>query len=67
VCAHVYVYARYAVVLVPGDPLCSYHGNPKRVYVRYAVVLVPGDPLCSYRGNLKRVCVHMCMCMHVML
>jgi len=49
VCAHVYVYARYAVVLVPGDPLCSYRGNLKSVcvcvclYVRYAVVLVPGD------------------------
>jgi len=40
------VYVRYAIVLVPGDPLCSYHGNLKSVcvcvcvYNTFVVVLV---------------------------
>ena len=30
---YVHTYVRYAVLLVPSDPLCSYHGNLKSVWV----------------------------------
>jgi hypothetical protein len=46
VCMYVHMYICYAVVVVPGDPLCSYHGNLKSVWVcvcvhnTFVVVLV---------------------------
>jgi len=41
----------YISVLVPGDSLCSYRGNP-------ATRAGKAHSLRSYRGNLKNVCMY---------